>query len=604
MVALLGACSDDYLDVNPITDITDSRLTDASTAETLINGVYEAMNKQYSGMTWNQNCGEAYVNELVGESCGMDHITTLFNNNVSGGVWANLSVTNSYFVIIPWMYYYNIANLSNYLIVSIPATAENHEGVENAVLGIKAQALTMRAHAYTRLLGIYGNRWEDTNEGTAYSIVLRTAPGSEPKGLSTMNEVLDQIYSDCDQAVKLFSISGTTRTASYRVDKSVALGIWARAAMMKHDWSTAAEKAAAAREGYTIMSESDLFAGFMTDNSETMWSMNPDFNTTYYWSWGSHYACNGTYTFSWGIGAGAINYDLVRACNPNDLRLKFFWTPDKLATLSRAQNPGSIKESDFWNEKMVDVSNDLNMTGTNIYDRTGKDTLGYGVLNALGWWSFNYLNNTFTGSREDIANSDNNFNSWTLMYQNKDPKKYVRLSKDAAGLDQYANFTKTVFGAQSKFWAHGDYGYGQLPWMRASEMYLTEAEALYMLGKEGEAKNALTAVNSKRIPNYTCTTSGDALLEEIKVSRRIELWGEGFAFYDLKRWNQPRILRKWVKNDPTSGNVPPTELLGYEGAQLERIQSVKYNNGWRFVIPYNEVNYNDSIHQELLPRFE
>lgn len=29
--------------------------------------------------------------------------------------------------------------------------------------------------------------------------------------------------------------------------------------------------------------------------------------------------------------------------------------------------------------------------------------------------------------------------------------------------------------------------------------------------------------------------TGDALAEEIMNSRRVELWGEGFRFYDLKR---------------------------------------------------------------------
>ena len=43
-----------------------------------------------------------------------------------------------------------------------------------------------------------------------------------------------------------------------------------------------------------------------------------------------------------------------------------------------------------------------------------------------------------------------------------------------------------------------------------------------------------------RDPSYKSKgNSGDALAEEIMNSRRIELWGEGFRFYDLKRLNLP-----------------------------------------------------------------
>lgn len=43
-----------------------------------------------------------------------------------------------------------------------------------------------------------------------------------------------------------------------------------------------------------------------------------------------------------------------------------------------------------------------------------------------------------------------------------------------------------------------------------------------------------------RDASYTLSTNtGQALIDEIMVQRRVELWGEGFRFLDLKRLNLP-----------------------------------------------------------------
>lgn len=76
-----------------------------------------------------------------------------------------------------------------------------------------------------------------------------------------------------------------------------------------------------------------------------------------------------------------------------------------------------------------------------------------------------------------------------------------------------------------------------VPHMRAAEMYLIEAEALARQGgKDGLAAAALFTLASSRDSDYTLSVNtGAALIEEILVQRRVELWGEGFRFLDLKR---------------------------------------------------------------------
>lgn len=75
--------------------------------------------------------------------------------------------------------------------------------------------------------------------------------------------------------------------------------------------------------------------------------------------------------------------------------------------------------------------------------------------------------------------------------------------------------------------------------MRASEMYLIEAEALARTGRESEAVTVLETLVKARNSGYVApATSGQALIEEILLQRRIELWGEGFSLLDLKRLNR------------------------------------------------------------------
>jgi hypothetical protein len=82
--------------------------------------------------------------------------------------------------------------------------------------------------------------------------------------------------------------------------------------------------------------------------------------------------------------------------------------------------------------------------------------------------------------------------------------------------------------------------FGNVPFMRLPEMMLIEAEGYARAGKNTEAAQALYPLAKHRDPEYTLSTrSGEALIDEIMIQRRVELWGEGFRFTDLKRLNLP-----------------------------------------------------------------
>ena len=115
--------------------------------------------------------------------------------------------------------------------------------------------------------------------------------------------------------------------------------------------------------------------------------------------------------------------------------------------------------------------------------------------------------------------------------------------------------TAKVFAyMQFKFAAAYYPGGGQQNFIRAAEMVLIEAEANYFIGNEGETRNLLNYLNkdSGRDASYNCTKSGSDLMSELKLYRRIELWGEGYDWFDLKRWGDP-VSRKSFAD---GGNFP------------------------------------------------
>jgi len=76
-------------------------------------------------------------------------------------------------------------------------------------------------------------------------------------------------------------------------------------------------------------------------------------------------------------------------------------------------------------------------------------------------------------------------------------------------------------------------------YMRAAEMYLIEAEGLARQGQDGPAQTVLQELVGSRFPAYVASAfSGQALINEILLQRRIELWGEGAALMDIKRLDQ------------------------------------------------------------------
>lgn len=146
-----------------------------------------------------------------------------------------------------------------------------------------------------------------------------------------------------------------------------------------------------------------------------------------------------------------------------------------------------------------------------------------------GWWldsKFNspivnpdYLINTgkqvyvFSSTSKD---DDHLFALWKVPYLNV---------KFGAYQNKYGNETNAC----------------DVPLMRVEEMILIQAEAKAMSGDVAGGKKILEDfVRTYRDPNYTCNaTTAEGVQDAVWFQRRVELWGEGFSYFDIMRLKKP-----------------------------------------------------------------
>lgn len=176
-----------------------------------------------------------------------------------------------------------------------------------------------------------------------------------------------------------------------------------------------------------------------------------------------------------------------------------------------------------------------------------------------------------------------------------DPKDYTYTKSTGVAGKELTAYARTLYPdiySTAKVYAYMQFkvssttqpGVGHLNNFRSAEMYLIEAEANYFLKNEKAAQASLNTLtrDSGRDKKYNCTATGTALLDEIKLYRKIELFGEGFNWFDLKRWGD-------------SLNRTSTEKGGNYITALAVSYSPQDRNNWTWVIPSKETDYNKLI---------
>ena len=122
--------------------------------------------------------------------------------------------------------------------------------------------------------------------------------------------------------------------------------------------------------------------------------------------------------------------------------------------------------------------------------------------------------------------------------------------------------------------------------MRVEEMLLIQAEAYYKAGQQAKGQQILEDfVKTNRDPSYSVSASGLPFEDELWKQRRIELWGEGFAYSDLMRLNKNMVRFRDGEQETT--NVPTDFQFNIKAGDRRLL----------LIIPQSEINANTKITQ-------
>lgn len=221
---------------------------------------------------------------------------------------------------------------------------------------------------------------------------------------------------------------------------------------------------------------------------------------------------------------------------------------------------------------------------------------GFGKSNTEWMWGLEIPNDqatiyaSFFSHMANTAAGYAGLGSQKLMHRNlydampaTDIRKGLVQTPVPANNGTYKNYTSLKFRLPTVgSWA-ADYVL-----MRAGEMYLIEAEALARTNRAAEAIVLLETFVKTRNSAYTvpaeALADNNALINEILLQRRIELWGEGFSFLDMKRLGKDLA------------RVVGTAADGYHVESLIIVKNRPINDPLMlFRIPQDEIDTNDEI---------
>ncbi len=203
---------------------------------------------------------------------------------------------------------------------------------------------------------------------------------------------------------------------------------------------------------------------------------------------------------------------------------------------------------------------------------------GFDEISSAGWlWGSDINNETSTiyaSFFSHMATNNPGYAGFLGIYKSIDKRLYDAIPATDARKNAFLPDYRNVKFEDATFF-EGDYVY-----MRVAEMYLIEAEALARSGNNAGAAQALFDLVSTRDTAYSLSSNtGQALVDEILLHRRIELWGEGFAWFDMKR----------------NGVALERDYTGSNHALFGNFNFPVGDNSFLFQIPESELNNSEFI---------
>lgn len=436
---------------------------------------------------------------------------------------------------VPWTYYYGWIKSCNTV---LSLAGEEPDADKKVGAGI---AYAMRAMFYMDLARMFATKtYGKDPEAITVPLILETTSladlASNPR--ATNKVMWEQILSDLDKAENY--LDGYKRSDVYVPDQSVVYGLKARAYLTMENWAKAEEYAKKAQVGYTALSESEFTSrttGFNTPNSA--WLFGLTFKSTDEnilendgdCSWGSQMIVEVSAS-----GCGyAANYG-----GPKRIDYHLYQT---------------IPNTDFRKKSFIDFAIDEMDEPEALIALSAYSDAPEGLLT------------TAEGTNSGVVGG------LEVKFR----------PKNGEHANQYAAFTVAV------------------PLMRVEEMMLIEAEAA---GMQNEAKGIelLTAFAKSRDAAYVYGTHSSesygssyatAFQNEVWWQRRVELWGEGFATFDIKRLDKG-IIRSYANTNHPSGYQWNYGIYGTNGGNT-------YPNWMDLCIVQTETNYNTACENNPTP---
>ncbi len=205
-------------------------------------------------------------------------------------------------------------------------------------------------------------------------------------------------------------------------------------------------------------------------------------------------------------------------------------------------------------------------------------------------WGFNHTTETtgtFRSFFSHMSNSAPGYDGLGLCSKLIDARLYSKMAQDdyrlaifngPEGNDKAETKGAKIPYANLKFGNDGNWTMDYI-YMRAAEMVLIEAKAYAYLNKGDKAASVLKELMEKRQPSWNKSI---VTVEDVLIQRRLELWGEGFAYFDLKR-NNLGIDRNYEGSNHLAGHkltVPAHDVL------------------WTYQLPLREIQENTLISEE------
>lgn len=261
----LSACTDDFFDTSPATQITTPEVfSSENNINAFVNGSIRYL---LENSTSQDNPGLPTIfltHEVMGEDAYARDGRYGFRDSYPYRDPFDNTTRRALFF---WTLQYTSIDHANNIIANIPLDENSKESLKH----LKGQAYALRGHNYLNLVRQYQFTYVKDPQAKAVPIYTEpTNPTTEPKARATVQEVYDQIISDLKEAERL--LPGFERTVKNRFDLHVVYGLLARTYLTLEEWALAAEYAQKAREGYPIMSATQYTEGFNdVGNPEWIW---------------------------------------------------------------------------------------------------------------------------------------------------------------------------------------------------------------------------------------------------------------------------------------------------------------------------------------------